>query len=153
MNVRPDIPTHYDPSIVAFVRTRLVAAPGGRLDLIRAYDAFVAFETKRRQCTVSPRLFQQQLTAMARSVGGDRFGDTVTGIALISVDPLTSFFEATFAARMGAMLAVEQLKQAADDAGFTHREVLNFARARGHDLRRNPAGPDFLTDLTLAVRP
>ncbi|TFF20799.1 hypothetical protein E3C22_18085 [Jiella endophytica] len=152
MTIRPDFPT-FDPAIVAFTRARIKADPAGRLDLSRTYRDFIAFEENRGRAAVAPSDFAEALAVMAASVGGGRFGDAVTGLAPIFPNPLADFFEATFAARMGAMLAVEMVKQAADDAGFTHREVLSFARARGHELRRNPAGPDFLTDLTLAVRP
>lgn len=146
--------TDYHPDLVAFVRARVKADPAGRLQLDRAYEALLGFLANRGRAG-HPLLFPAfaaEIEAMARSVGGTRDGDAVTGLSPIFSDPLAAFFDARFAARLGAMLPVETVKQQADEAGFSHREVLNFARARGHELRRNAAGPDFLTDLTEAGR-
>lgn len=155
MNARPDFPADYHPDLVAFVRARVKADPAGRLQLDRTYEALLGFLANlgRAGHPLPFATFASELEVMAASVGGGRVGDTVTGLAPIFSDPLADFFDAAFAPRLGAMLAVETVKGRADEAGFTHREVLNLARARGHEIRRNAAGPDFLTDLALAEGP
>ncbi|ORE90976.1 hypothetical protein [Aurantimonas sp. 22II-16-19i] len=152
MNARAEFPADYHPDLVAFVRARVKADPAGRLQLDRTYEALGGFLANlgRAGPPLPFAIFAAELAVMAASVGGGRFGDTVTGLAPIFSDPLADFFDAAFRARLGAMVSVETVKCLADEAGFTHREVLNFARARGHEIRRNAAGPDFLTDLALA---
>ncbi|MCQ0986421.1 hypothetical protein [Jiella marina] len=66
-------------------------------------------------------------------------------------NPLEVFFTAHFRDRAGGLVSLEAVKQAADAAGLSHRDVLAFARARGHEIRKNAWGPDYLTDLELAA--
>jgi hypothetical protein len=64
-------------------------------------------------------------------------------------DDVAAFLDQRLVEKPGFCVSLERLKQVAAEEGFTFREVLARAKARGHEVRKNAWGPDFLTDAVL----
>jgi hypothetical protein len=64
-------------------------------------------------------------------------------------DDLEVFLEERLVQLPGEVLSLESLKQAARSEGLSFRDIIARAKDRGHQVRKNPWGPDFLTDATL----
>ncbi len=66
--------------VVAFAALRLMARPGGRVNVGFAYEEYAAFAQRRGTAPVSRAVFGATLHKLGAQVGGGRDGDAVTGL-------------------------------------------------------------------------
>lgn len=74
------------------------------------------------------------------------------GAADASVEPsdaIDGFLATRLCERHGSVLSLETLRGAVRAHGLKFADVIERAKARGHAVRRNAWGPDFLTDAQL----
>lgn len=64
-------------------------------------------------------------------------------------DPVADFLATRLIEAPGFVVALESLRAAARAEDLRFSDVLERARARGHAIRKNAWGPDFLTDARL----
>lgn len=64
-------------------------------------------------------------------------------------DAIDGFLAVRLCERHGSVLSLETLRDAVRAHGLKFADVIERAKARGHAVRRNAWGPDFLTDAQL----
>ncbi|MEH6721312.1 MAG: hypothetical protein V7704_20735 [Aurantimonas endophytica] len=64
-------------------------------------------------------------------------------------DAVDQFLATRLVERPGYVVAVETLRDLVRSEGLRFADVVERAKARGHQVRKNPWGPDFLTDAQL----
>ncbi|MCC4299464.1 hypothetical protein [Aurantimonas coralicida] len=79
----------------------------------------------------------------------DEDGSADTGASLEPADAIDGFLAARLCERHGSVLSLETLRGAVRAHGLKFADVIERAKARGHAVRRNAWGPDFLTDAQL----
>lgn len=72
-----------------------------------------------------------------------------TGASVEPADAIDGFLAARLCERHGSVLSLETLRGAVRAHGLKFADVIERAKARGHAVRRNAWGPDFLTDAQL----
>lgn len=77
----------------------------------------------------------------------DEDGPAETGAE--AADAIDGFLAARLCERHGSVLSLETLRGAVRAHGLKFADVIERAKARGHAVRRNAWGPDFLTDAQL----
>ncbi|MEF2553234.1 hypothetical protein VQ042_18035 [Aurantimonas sp. A2-1-M11] len=68
-------------------------------------------------------------------------------------DAVGRFLAARLVERHGSVLSLEALRAEVGTHGLRFTDVIERAKARGHTVRRNAWGPDFLTDAHLVDAP
>ena len=79
----------------------------------------------------------------------DDDGPSGTGASVDPADAIDGFLAAQLCERHGSVLSLETLRDAVRAHGLKFADVIERAKARGHAVRRNAWGPDFLTDAQL----
>ena len=64
-------------------------------------------------------------------------------------DAVDRFLATRLVERPGFVVAVEYLRKLVKSEGLRFADVVERAKARGHQVRKNAWGPDFLTDAQL----
>lgn len=122
-----------DDIVSGLALQRLVAAP--------------ACEALRDVPPPAPLPSAPRLTILRQAQDEDRLA--VTGAIVEPADAIDGFLAARLCERHGSVLSLETLRGAVRAHGLKFADVIERAKARGHAVRRNAWGPDFLTDAQL----
>lgn len=79
----------------------------------------------------------------------DEDGSADTSASVEPSDAIDGFLATRLCERHGSVLSLETLRGAVRAHGLKFADVIERAKARGHAVRRNAWGPDFLTDAQL----
>ncbi|MCD1644307.1 hypothetical protein [Aurantimonas coralicida] len=88
-----------------------------------------------------------RLTILRQAQDEDLSADT--GASVDPADVIDGFLATRLCERHGSVLSLETLRGAVRAHGLRFADVIQRAKARGHAVRRNAWGPDFLTDAQL----
>jgi len=105
------------------------------------------YEALRDAPTPAPLPSAPRLTTLRQAQDEDCSADT--GTIVEPADAIDGFLSARLCERHGSVLSLETLRGAVRAHGLKFADVIERAKARGHAVRRNAWGPDFLTDAQL----
>ena len=106
-----------------------------------------ACESLRDVRPPAPMPSAPRLTILRQAQDEDRLADR--GASVEPADAIDGFLAARLCERHGSVLSLETLRGAVRAHGLKFADVIERAKARGHAVRRNAWGPDFLTDAQL----